>query len=63
MFLSHYTVRQAGIFGLGLALALITSVSQASDRTRTYEVEITNLTDNNQLTPVLAAVHSTRLTP
>jgi len=63
MYIDNRTVKRLGTFGLGLALAFAATVSQASDRDRTYEVEITNLMNNSQLTPILAAVHSTRLRP
>ena len=57
-----FSARRITAVGLGLALALTTALSHASNYSykRTYQVKITNVMSANQFTPILAAVHTRR---
>ena len=61
MELSRFSSKSVAAIGLGLAITLTNTLAQANEsETRAYEVSITNITSENQFTPILAATHNRR---
>ena len=55
-----FNTKRIAAAGLGLAMAVSSVVANAQEADRAYEVSITNIMSNNQLTPVFSTTHNGR---